>query len=71
MAIRALSSAREATSPSGDGHYDADTPIGSRIRELRRAQGRTLHDIASAVGISVSYLSQIERDVSRLPIGVP
>ena len=26
--------------------------------------------MASAVGISVSYLSQIERDVSRLPIGV-
>jgi transcriptional regulator with XRE-family HTH domain len=44
--------------------------VGGRIRELRKAQGRTLHDVASAVGISVSYLSQIERDVSRLPIGV-
>jgi transcriptional regulator with XRE-family HTH domain len=44
--------------------------IGGRIRELRKAHGRTLHDVASAVGISVSYLSQIERDVSRLPIGV-
>ena len=71
MAIRALSSAREATSPSSDDrHYDADTPIGSRIRELRKAQGRTLQNVASAVGISVSYLSQIERDVSRLPIGM-
>lgn len=70
MAIRALSTAKEATSPSSDDHYDADAPIGSRIRELRKAQSRTLQNVASAVGISVSYLSQIERDVSRLPIGM-
>jgi transcriptional regulator with XRE-family HTH domain len=69
MAIRALSSANEATSPSTGGNYDAHTLIGGRIRELRKAQGRTLHNVAAAVGISVSYLSQIERDVSRLPIG--
>jgi transcriptional regulator with XRE-family HTH domain len=69
MAIRALSAADEATSPAADGRYDADTLIGSRIRELRKAQGRTLHNVATAIGISVSYLSQIERDVSRLPIG--
>lgn len=69
MAIRALSSAAEATSPAGGG-YDADEPIGARIRELRKAHGRTLADVAAAVSISVSYLSQIERDVSRLPIGV-
>lgn len=70
MAIRALSTAREATTPVDGGHYDTDTPIGARIRELRRAQGRTLADVAAAVGISVSYLSQIERDVSRLTIAV-
>jgi transcriptional regulator with XRE-family HTH domain len=70
MAIRALSTAREATSPAVDGNYDADAHIGGRIRELRKAHGRTLADVATAVGISVSYLSQIERDVSRLPIGV-
>jgi transcriptional regulator with XRE-family HTH domain len=70
MAIRALSTAQEATSPPSAGHYDADAPIGGRIRELRKAHGRTLSDVATAVGISVSYLSQIERDVSRLPIGV-
>ena len=70
MAIRALSTAREATSPGGDASYDADAHIGGRIRELRKAHGRTLADVASAVGISVSYLSQIERDVSRLPIAV-
>lgn len=70
MAIRALSTAREATSPSSDDRYDAQVLIGSRIRELRKAHGRTLQDVASVVGISVSYLSQIERDVSRLPIAV-
>jgi transcriptional regulator with XRE-family HTH domain len=74
MAIRALSTAREATSPDGagpdDGDYDADAHIGGRIRELRKAHGRTLADVAAEVGISVSYLSQIERDVSRLPIRV-
>ena len=70
MAIRALSTAREATSPSSDDRYDSHVPIGGRIRELRKAHGRTLQDVASAVGISVSYLSQIERDVSRLPIAV-
>ncbi|HEX2784542.1 MAG TPA: cupin domain-containing protein [Ilumatobacteraceae bacterium] len=70
MAIRALSTAREATSPSSDDRYDAQVLIGGRIRELRKAHGRTLQDVASVVGISVSYLSQIERDVSRLPIAV-
>ncbi|MEA3184377.1 MAG: hypothetical protein QOC57_137 [Ilumatobacteraceae bacterium] len=70
MAIRALSTAREATTPSTDDRYDAEVLIGGRIRELRKAQGRTLLNVASAVGISVSYLSQIERDVSRLPIAM-
>jgi transcriptional regulator with XRE-family HTH domain len=40
------------------------------VRELRKAQGRTLLSVASSIGISVSYLSQIERDVSRLPIRI-
>jgi transcriptional regulator with XRE-family HTH domain len=70
MAIRALSTAREATSPADGGSYDADAHIGARIRELRKAHGRTLASVAAEVGISVSYLSQIERNVSRLPIGV-
>ncbi len=70
MAIRALSSADEAHTPQDDAEYDKAAPIGGRVRELRKAQGRTLQDVAGAVGISVSYLSQIERDVSRLPIAV-
>ncbi len=75
MAIRAVSASREATTGGGGDAYAADSYdeqafIGGRVRELRKAQGRTLADVAAGVGISVSYLSQIERDVSRLPIAV-
>ncbi len=75
MAIRAVSASREATTGGGGDAYAADSYdeqafIGGRVRELRKAQGRTLAAVAAGVGISVSYLSQIERDVSRLPIAV-
>lgn len=70
MAIRALHTADEATSPASGGQFDAAEPIGQAVRDLRKAKGLTLNDVATAAGISVSYLSQIERNVSRLPIGV-
>ncbi len=69
MAVRALRTAQEATSSDDKAAFDPDALVGGRIRELRKAEGLTLHDVASAAGISVSYLSQIERDVSRLTIG--
>ncbi len=70
MAVRALHTAREATVPGTANRFDANIEIGERLRELRKAKGLTLRDVATAAGISVSYLSQIERNVSRLPIGV-
>ena len=70
MALRALHEADEATSPKGGGKFDGDAAIGAQIRDLRKAKRLTLHEVAEAAGISVSYLSQIERNVSRLPIGV-
>ncbi|MEO8264364.1 MAG: cupin domain-containing protein [Ilumatobacteraceae bacterium] len=70
MAIRAVHTAEEATSPTGGGPFDAEALIGAQLRELRKAKGLTLHEVAAGAGISVSYLSQIERNVSRLPIGV-
>ena len=70
MAIRALHTAREATLAGTSNAFNAEVEIGARLRELRKAKGLTLHDVAQAAGISVSYLSQIERNVSRLPIGV-
>lgn len=40
--------------------------IANRIRELRRAQGRTLQSISEASRISLSHLSQVERAQSSV-----
>jgi DNA-binding XRE family transcriptional regulator len=37
------------------------TAIGSVLRRLRQRQGRTLQDVADAAGVSMPYLSEIER----------
>lgn len=44
--------------------------LGTRVRERRLAQGRTLADVAREAGVSVSYLSAIElgTNVPSLPI---
>lgn len=49
---------------------DAETDVGAQIRELRKIKGFTLQHVAKKAGISVGYLSQIERERSKLPIGV-
>ena len=49
---------------------DPSPDIGNQIRELRRIKGYTLQYVADGAGISVGYLSQIERDRTKLPIGV-
>jgi transcriptional regulator with XRE-family HTH domain len=36
--------------------------IGARIRELRQQRGQTLEQVASETGLSVSFLSMLERD---------
>jgi len=43
--------------------------IGRQIRELRKVKGLTLNEMAERLGVSIGYLSQIERDRSRLQIG--
>jgi len=42
--------------------------IGRQIRDLRKAKGLTLQEVAKAIGRSVGYVSQVERGVSVLPI---
>jgi len=69
MPPRPLLSQENALSHAGDASID-ESVIGSQIRELRKVKGRTLQQIADAAGISVGYLSQIERNQSQLPIGV-
>ncbi len=51
-------------------HFDPEAAIGEQLRELRQAKGMTLKEVAEKAGISVGYLSQLERNHSRLPIGV-
>lgn len=35
--------------------------VGRELREERRRQDRTLHDVATAAGVSTQYLSEVER----------
>lgn len=73
MAIQSLLNqapdlASEASGAPAD--FNPEAAIGEQLRELRQVKGLTLRAVADTVGISVSYLSQIERNQSRLPIGV-
>ncbi len=42
--------------------------IGAKINRLRRARGQTLRDVHRMMGISVSFLSEVERDESNLSV---
>jgi len=35
--------------------------VGEALRRRRRAQGRTLREVADAAGVSLTYLSEVER----------
>lgn len=60
-----------ADEAEAEGDYDGglERQIGEQIRELRQIKRLTLQQLAETVGISVGYLSQIERNRSKLPIG--
>jgi len=49
---------------------DPGQAIGEQLRELRLVKNLTLREVAEKAAISVGYLSQLERNHSRLPIGV-
>jgi transcriptional regulator with XRE-family HTH domain len=55
---------RGARSP----HVDDLPAFGPEIRALRKRQGMTLADLAAASGLSISFLSQVERDSSNLSV---
>jgi len=57
----------DAAQPSA---FDPEASIGEQLRDLRKARNLTLKEVSQAAGISVGYLSQLERNHSRLPIGV-
>jgi len=41
------------------------TAIGTVLRRHRQAQGRTLQDVADAAGVSMAYLSEVERGLKE------
>jgi transcriptional regulator with XRE-family HTH domain len=47
-----------------------DVAVGAQVRALRKSSGQTLKQVAAQAGISVGYLSEIERDITRVPIAV-
>lgn len=52
----------------GDAVVKADTTepsLGMRLRLRRKELGRTMQDVAAASGLTVGFISQIERDISR------
>lgn len=58
VSLAGLRATAESSSDPGDFS-------GADLRELRRAKGKTLSELALASGLSVGHLSQIERGVSR------
>lgn len=75
MVVHRVRDAQETTDPgepldaSTIAHGIENNVVGSQVRELRRANGMTLQEVAAASGVSVGYLSEIERDLTRIPIG--
>jgi transcriptional regulator with XRE-family HTH domain/ribosomal protein L24E len=43
---------------------DQESPLGRRLRERRRALGLTLKEVADCAGLSVGFISQIERGIA-------
>lgn len=43
-------------------------PIGAQIRDLRKARGMTINELAGKIGRSAGYVSQIERNISAVSI---
>lgn len=47
---------------------DTTTPVGEQIRDLRKAKGMTIAGLAEIIGCSVGYISQIERNITSVPV---
>lgn len=75
MAIRPLHTALEETPAFSDldglpAEVPSDIEVGAQVRTLRKAKNLTLVEVAAQAEISVGYLSEIERDITRVPIAV-
>ncbi|MGY4298723.1 transcriptional regulator with XRE-family HTH domain [Bradyrhizobium sp. i1.4.4] len=65
-----MHAADEWAASQAESNMGSEAAVGGQIRELRKMKKLTLTQLAQAAGISVGYLSQIERNQSKLPIGV-
>ena len=52
---------------AGEG-TDAADRVGGEIRNLRKAKGLTLSELASKLGRSIGFLSQVERGISSVSV---
>lgn len=56
------------TAPVPAGDEDGELAVGPRIRALREAAGLSLRKLASLTGLSVGFLSQVERGQSSIAL---
>lgn len=54
--------------PGRKAHPDAARPelVGARMRQFRKEQGLTLRELAARSGLSIGFLSQVERGISAI-----
>ncbi|MEP0276130.1 MAG: cupin domain-containing protein, partial [Nitratireductor sp.] len=51
-----------------DAQRRTDIAVGNRVRQLRRVRGRSLKELAQRAGLSIGFLSQIERGLSSASV---
>ena len=58
------------SSPAGrdEEEHNTDLAVGNRVRQLRKLRGRSLKELALSAGLSVGFLSQIERGLSSASV---
>ncbi len=67
--MRSMESHPVPEQASGDDASNGSTPaglVGARIRQYRKERGLTLRGLASRSGLSIGFLSQVERGISSI-----
>jgi transcriptional regulator with XRE-family HTH domain len=58
----------ESTTEAPVSSEPGGVPVGEQIRDLRKAKNMTITGLADLIGRSVGYISQVERNISPVPI---
>jgi transcriptional regulator with XRE-family HTH domain len=69
MTDRAEDNGRQALADVSPREADPAIDVGAIIRRLRQQRGLSLDDLARMSGVSASFLSAVERDVSDISVG--